>query len=167
MFTDLHFEQWKFSVRVNSEKNSCKSQQQTANYNREEITFLAGSFLFHDPKSATTTMEAKRPCCGGNFLFEIRNQQIDALAMSPLQKSTWQRSHTVALCVHGSLAKDFLLRFSANISMRWPFLTVRLLHFEIRNHQIDALAMSQLPKCTWKRSYTVALCVHGFPAKDF
>ena len=172
-------------------------------------------------------MEAKRPCCGGNFLFEIRNHQIDALAMSPLQKSTWQRSHTVALWVHGSPAKDFLLRFSANISMRWPFLTVttsslwnpksldrrighetiakihltedthrrfmrarisgqrfsskifanismrwpfltvRLLHFEFRNHQIDALAMSQLPKCTWKRSYTVALCVHGFPAKDF
>ena len=49
MFTDLHFEQGKFSVRVNSEKNPCKSQQQTANYNREEITFLAESFLFHDP----------------------------------------------------------------------------------------------------------------------
>ena len=46
MFTDLHFEQGKFSVRVNSEKNPCKSQQQTANYNREEISFLAGSFLF-------------------------------------------------------------------------------------------------------------------------
>ena len=112
-------------------------------------------------------MEAKRPCCGGNFLFEIRNHQIDALAMSPLQKSTWQRSHTVALCVHGSPAEDFLLRFSANISICWPFLTVRLLHFEIRNHQIDALAMSQLPKCTWKRSHTVALCVHGSPAEDF
>ena len=112
-------------------------------------------------------MEAKRPCCGGNFLFEIRNHQIDALAMSPLQKSTWQRSHTVALWVHGSPAKDFLLRFSTNISMRWPFLTVRLLHFEIRNHWIDVLAMRQLPKSTWQRTHTVALCVHGSPAKDF